>query len=402
MITAKPEDVGFSSKRLNSISKFVNDYVSEGKLSGVSTMIARHGQIISSEQHGMADIAAQKPIKEDTIFRIYSMTKPITSVAIMMLYEKGKFALDDPVGRFIPELSSLKVFERMSERGIRLKDQKTPITIRHLLSHTSGLSYGHHQDSPVDEMYRNANITDPDTNLKTMIEKISKIPLVNHPGTKWRYSNATDVLGYLIEILSGTSFDTFLRQNIFKPLNMLDTDFYISKEKIDRLATVYSPGINGTLQPLESDYVQKFARPHTLYSGGGGLTSTIADYMKFSQMLLNGGEHKGVRLLSPKTIQLMTLDQLTNDLKPFAVSEGMSAETKGCGFGLGFRIITDLAHHGVIGSEGIYSWGGAASTIFWNDPSEDLTAILMTQMMPSSAYPIRRQFQIAVYQALMN
>ncbi len=397
-----PESVGFSSQRLNRVNKMMQGYIDDGKLASGLTMIARHGETFHFEPYGVLDLESGVPVERDTLFRIYSMTKPITSAAVMMLYEEGYFSLDDPVGKFIPELASMKVYDGMGETGMRLVDQERPITVRHLLTHTSGLSYGFHQDSPVEEMYREADITDPDSTLKEMAEKLGRLPLVTQPGAKWRYSNATDVLGYLVEVVSGVPFDSYLQDNILDPLGMGDTSFYVAEENLDRLATVYGASPNGRIVPLDNPMVNRQKRPHTLFSGGGGLVSTGSDYMRFCQMLLNGGVLGEARLLAPKTVEMMRSNHLTDDLKPFAVGQSMSSDTKGCGFGLGFRVVMDIAQHGIIGSNGIYSWGGAASTVFWIDPQEDLIAILLTQFMPSSYYPLRREFQIATYQALVG
>ena len=402
MKVVSPESVGFSSSRLKRINQFIQSYIEGKKLASGLTMLARHGEVFHFQPYGVLDLNSGAPVERDSLFRIYSMTKPITSAAVMMLYEEGHFSLDDPVGKFIPELARLKVYNGMSETGMRLVEQQQPISIRHLLTHTSGLSYGFHQDSPVEEMYRKADITDPDSTLREMVEKLGRLPLVNQPGAKWRYSNATDVLGYLVEVVSGTPFDRYLQDNILDPLGMTDTSFYVAEENLDRLATVYGASLNGGIVPLDNPMVNRQRRPHTLFSGGGGLVSTASDYMHFCQMLLNGGSLGDARLLAPKTVEMMRSNHLTDDLKPFAVGQSMSSDTKGCGFGLGFRVVMDIAQHGIIGSNGIYSWGGAASTVFWIDPKEDIVAILLTQFMPSSHYPLRREFQIAAYQALME
>jgi CubicO group peptidase (beta-lactamase class C family) len=397
-----PEAVGVSAQRLSRVNKMMQGYIDDGKLASGLTMLARHGETFHFEPYGALDIESGTPVERDTLFRIYSMTKPITSAAVMMLYEEGHFSLDDPVGKFIPELASMKVYDGMGETGMRLVEQERPITIRHLLTHTSGLSYGFHQDNPIEKMYREADITHPDSTLQEMTEKLGRLPLVTQPGTKWRYSFATDVLGYLVEIISHKPFDRYLRDNILDPLGMQDTAFYVAEENLDRLATVYGASPNGKIVPLDNTMVNRQRRPHTLFSGGGGLVSTAADYMRFCQMLLNGGVFGDQRLLSPKTIEMMRSNHLTDDMRPFSVGQSNASDTKGCGFGLGFRVVMDIAQHGIIGSNGIYSWGGAASTVFWIDPQEDLIAILLTQFMPSSYYPLRREFQIATYQALME
>ncbi len=403
MNKVSPEAVGFSSQRLKRVNDNMQSYIDAGKLASAVTMLARRGEVFHFQPYGVLDLESGMPVERDSLFRIYSMTKPITSAAVMMLYEEGHFSLDDPVGKFIPELANLKVYDGMSETGMRLVDQHIPISIRHLLTHTSGLSYGFHQDSPVEAMYREADVTDPDSSLKEMAEKLGKLPLISQPGTKWRYSFATDVLGYLIEVISGQPFDEFLRERILSPLNMTDTSFFVSEENLDRLATVYGQSTNNNgIAPLDNSLINRHARPHTLFSGGGGLVSTASDYMRFCQMLLNGGVLDGERLLAPKTVEMMRSNHLSDDLKPFAVGQSSASDTKGCGFGLGFRVVMDIAQHGIIGSNGIYSWGGAASTVFWIDPVEDLAAILLTQFMPSSHYPLRREFQIATYQALVE
>lgn len=402
-ISASPEEVGFSSERLRRVNAWMEGYVSGGKLAGAITMLSRGGETFHFQPYGVSNIDHCAPIQQDTIFRIYSMTKPITSVATMMLYEEGHFSLDDPVGKFIPALARMKVYDGLGETGMRLVEQERSITIRHLLTHTAGLSYGFHQDSPVEDMYRAADITDPDSDLAEMADKLGKLPLISQPGAKWRYSNATDVLGYLVEVVSGMPFDEFLRDRIIAPLGMQDTAFYLTEDKLDRLASVYAPAQNGGgIALLDNPLINRVQRPHTLFSGGGGLVSTASDYMRFCRMLLNGGALDGARLLAPKTVEMMRSDHLADDLKPFAVRKSTSGDTKGCGFGLGFRVVTDIAQHGIIGSNGIYSWGGAASTVFWIDPAEELIAILLTQFMPSSYYPLRREFQVATYQAMVE
>ena len=402
MNVVSPEEVGFSSDRLGRINKLMQGYVNEGKLAGAVTMLSREGEVFHFESHGLADIDRVLPMEKNSIFRIYSMTKPITSVAVMMLYEEGHFSLDDPVGKFIPELGGMKVYDGMGERGMRLVEQDKPITIRHLLTHTSGLSYGFHKDSPVEEQYRQSDMMDPQSNLPEMVKKLSALTLLTQPGAKWRYSVASDVLGCLVQVISGQPFDEFLQERILEPLGMVDTAFYVSEEKLDRLAAVYGPKSDGSIEELENTLVNKFKAPHTLFSGGGGLTSTAEDYMRFSQMLCNEGELDDVRILGSKTVEMMTSNHLPESLKPFAVGQSNASDTRGCGFGLGFRVVMDIAEHGILGSEGIYSWGGAASTIFWVDPMEDMVAILLTQMMPSSTYPLRREFQVATYQALTD
>ena len=402
MSLASPESVGFSSLRLARISDRMRVYTDRGKLAGAVTMLSRRGQVFHFEPHGVMDLEGGAPIELDTIFRIFSMTKPITSVAAMMLYEEGHFSLDDPVAKFIPELSDLKVYDGMGETGMILVDQHRPISVRHLLTHTSGLSYGLHQDNPIDRMYREAKVNDADSNLPEVVEKITRLPLVNQPGTKWRYSNATSVLGYLVEVVSGQPFDCFMRDRILSPLGMIDTSFFVPEEKLGRLATLYRPSRGGRIAPMDNSLATRYARPHTFFSGGAGLVSTASDYMRFCRMLLNGGVLDGERILAPKTVEMMRSDHLTDDLKPYAAGQDMASYTRGCGFGLGFGVVTDIAQHGILGSNGMYFWFGAASSFFWIDPTEELIAVMLCQLMPSSFYPLHREFQTDTYQALMD
>ncbi|MDE2685972.1 MAG: serine hydrolase [Chloroflexota bacterium] len=407
MNCVSPESVGFSSKRLNRVNERMHSYIDNGKLAGALTMLARRDEVFHFETYGVQDLESGVPVSSDTIFRLYSMTKPITSVAAMMLYEEGHFSLDDPVGKFIPDFANMQVFDGMGETGMgetgmRLVAQDSPITIRHLLTHTSGLSYGLHRDTPIDAMYHEARIADADSTLKDVTGRLGEIPLVNQPGTRWRYSMSSTVLGYLVEVVSGKPFDRFLRERIFTPLGMEDTSFFVPEGNLDRLATAYVPSRGGGIAPHEGSVTTRHKRPHAMQSGGAGLVSTAPDYMRFCQMLLNGGVLDGERLLAPKTVQMMVTDHLTDDLKPYIVEDRMAAYTKGCGFGLGFSVVNDIAQHGIPGSNGMYSWFGAASCYFWIDPTEELIAILKSQFLPVTWYPLHREFQTATYQAMIE
>ncbi|MCZ6679929.1 MAG: serine hydrolase [Candidatus Poribacteria bacterium] len=394
--TATPEDVGLSSTRLQRISPVMQRYVDDGKLAGVMTMVARRGKVVHFEKFGMMDIEGNKPMEFDTIFRIYSMTKPITSVAIMMLYEEGHFQLDDPVSEFIPAFKNMKVFNGTTENGIELVNAKREMTIRDLLAHTSGLTYGW-GDGPVDQMYQKALkqiFERREGTLKDMVRKLSLIPLIHHPGTAWQYSVSTDVLGYLVEVISGMPLDQFFAERIFQPLKMVDTGFYVLKDKIGRFAANYRPEADNPLKAIDPPATSRFsAGQPTFFSGGGGLVSTASDYVRFCQMLLNGGELDGVRLLGRKTVELMT----ANHLSSYSDSFGR----KGSGFGLGFQVVTDAAESGQLWSTGTYRWGGAAATAFWIDPKEELIGVLMTQLM-SNPYPLRPQFHTLTYQAIVD
>ena len=402
MNSVSPESAGFSSRRLRHLSARMHGYIDDGKLAGALTMLARRDEVFHLESYGVQDLGSGTPVGSDTIFRLYSMTKPITSVAVMMLYEEGHFSLDDPVGKFIPAFANMKVYDGIGETGMRLVEQDRPITIRHLLTHTAGISYGFFRDTPIDAMYHEERIADADSSLSEVMKRLAEIPLISQPGTKWRYSISPAVLGYLVEVVSGQPFDVFLRERVLAPLGMDDTSFFVPEEKLSRLATAYVPSRGGRITPHEGSITTRHTRPHAMQSGGAGLVSTAADYMRFCQMMLEGGALDGERLLAPKTVQMMVSDHLTDDLKPYLVEERMAAYTKGCGFGLGFSVVNDIAQHGTPGSSGMYSWFGLASCYFWIDPAEELTAILMTQFLPATWYPLHREFQTATYQAMVG
>ena len=397
-----PEQVGVSSGRLRRIGKLVRDYVDDNRLAGAVTLLARRGGVFHFEKFGVLDIGSGQPMKREAIFRIYSMTKPVTSVAVMMLWENGHFELDDPVARFIPELDGLRVYAGEDESGMLLVEQERPISIRHLLTHTAGLGYPFVQPSPIQEMYQKADLLQPDSNLKEMVDKLSRLPLACQPGTDWKYSIATDVLGYLVEVVSGRPFNQFLQQEIFDPLGMVDTGFHVPEGKIDRLASVYCTSECNGIEAMDSPEVMRYQSPRTLCSGGGGLVSTAPDYLNFCQMLLNGGELGGMRLLTRNTVDLMTGNQLPTEMLPFAVIQELAAYSRGCGFGFGFKVVDDVHEYGVSGSSGMYSWPGAANTSFWVDPQEDLIAIFMTQFLPFGHYPVIEEFQTLTYQSLID
>ncbi len=396
--TATPEEVGISSKRLERINTLMQHYVDEKKLAGAVTLVARRGKIVHFERFGMMDIEANQPMQLDTIFRIYSMTKPITSVAVMMLYEEGRFQLNDPISKFIPELKGLKVVKNVTASGIELVEAEREITIRDLLIHTSGFPYGF-GDGPVDQMYQKAKLLAPDSTLKEMVQKLGVIPLVHQPGTKWEYSVSTDVLGYLVEVVSGKPLDLFFEENIFKPLGMKDTGFYVPKEKIARFAANYGPDETGRIKVIDEPKTSPFSSPRRFLSGGGGLVSTVSDYLRFAQMLLDGGELNGARLLGRKTIELMTTNNLPNELIPIQLG---GTPLEGYGFGLGFSVLVDVARSQELGSEGSFGWAGAATTLFLIAPKEELIAIAMTQFMPYDHYPVFKEFRVLTYQAIVD
>jgi CubicO group peptidase (beta-lactamase class C family) len=398
MQTIAPEKVGLSAARLGRIRPAMQRYVDENKLAGVLTAVARHGHIAHLDTVGLMDVEANKPMQLDTIFRIYSMSKPITSVAVMMLYEENRFLLTDPVSRFIPEFEHVQVFVRKNGSGIELADPARPIAIHDLLTHTAGLAYGLENVEYVDQLYQQRvwalRERRPDMTLADMIRSVAALPLANQPGSRWHYSMATDVLGYLVEMVSGMPFDAFLKARIFEPLGMVDTGFHVPADKLGRFAATYSPGEKGGMQLLDAPATSRFARPTSCPSGGGGLVSTAEDYLRFAQMLLNDGELDGVRLLGRKTVELMRTNHLPAGMPVF--------EDGATGFGLGFGVILDVARTRMLGSVGSYSWGGAAGTKFWIDPQEDLIGLLMIQFMPSGHYPIGSDFQVLAYQAIVD
>jgi CubicO group peptidase (beta-lactamase class C family) len=403
-----PEAVGLSSSRLAYIRSVMNRHVAEKQIPGAAGLIARRGKIAYQEAFGMADIETGRPMRLDTIHRIYSMTKPVTSVAVMMLYEEGKFQLNDPVAKYLPEFAKMQVGieEKDPQTGkptLKTVPAKRPVTVRDLLRHTAGLTYGFFSETLVDQEYRKARILS-DQNLAEFVTHLTQIPLVYEPGTRWHYSVSVDVLGRLVEVLSGKSFDQFLQERIFTPLEMRDTGFYVPAEKKDRLAKLYSPTRDGKIQPAiicatRQECVEKFPNavpsylePPTLLSGGGGLVSTAHDYLRFCQMLLNKGQYDGKRLLSRKTVELMSSDNLGN----------IPGTRPGYGFGLGFAVSIAPGEAGMMGSAGEYNWGGAAGTRFWIDPQEDLIGIFMIQILPHTGLEYGSEFRVLTYQAIAD
>ncbi len=407
----KPESIGLSSERLARIPAFLDErYIKTGKLPCAQVQVWRRGKLAVDEVLGLADRERKRPLEKDAIFRIYSMTKPVTSVAFMMLVEQGLVALDDPVAKFIPEWANLGVFAAGTDAGWATTPPARPMLMIDLLRHTSGLTYGFQMQGNIDAAYRKLKVAE-DLRLGTLqefIDKLAKLPLVFSPGEAWNYSVSTDVLGYLVETISGMPFEAYLEQNIFQPLGMVDTAFTVAAEKKHRLTACYAAGVLGSKAvkagppPLQDDPEKSpYLTPTDFPSGGGGLTSTMADYMRFARMLLNGGELDGARLLSPKTLQLMTANHLPGgkDLTQMSKSLFSEATYAGVGFGLGFGVTVDPAATMIPGSKGDFFWGGAASTFFWVDPVEDLTVVFMTQLLPSSAYPVRRELRTLVYSA---
>ncbi len=409
MPTITPENVGLSPARLRRLDAVMQRYVDEGKLAGIITLLARHGEVAHCECFGQADIEDQTPMQLDALFRIFSMTKPITSVALLMLYEEGHFQLSDPVARFIPEFKETQVLAEAKKDGWITTDLEREITLHDLFTHTAGLAYGLDRSSPVDVRYQKEGVLRMDEPMSDKVKRTAALPLAHQPGRAWKYSVATDVLGYLVEIIAGMPFDAFLKERIFAPLGMTDTDFYVPADKQARLTTVYEPDPddkdNGGIRALTAmdapkkereateAWIKKQRKPAFL-SGGGGLISTIGDYLRFALMLRNQGSLEGERLLGRKTVELMTQNHLAPQIHPWA--------DPAWGFGLGVGVLLDPARAKILGSAGAYGWGGAASTDYWYDPQEDLIGILMTQFMPSGHYPIAQEFKVLAHQALVD
>ncbi|HUO93425.1 MAG TPA: serine hydrolase domain-containing protein [Rhizomicrobium sp.] len=404
---------GMSPDRLARIDRFLKThYVDTGKLAGTLVMVSRLGKIVLSSVQGHADRERKKPLHEDTLFRIYSMTKPITSVAFMMLVEEGKVALEDPVHRFIPEWKNLGVFAGGVVGQFLTKPTSAPMRMVDLLRHTSGLTYGFQARTNVDAAYRKLGIghaaigagaTAPGLTLDEAIGALAQVPLEFSPGTAFNYSISTDVLGYLIGKISGQPFEQFLKERIFTPLGMGDTAFHVPEDKRSRFAACYALGQKGEVVLQDDPEKSAFLAPPHFVSGGGGLVGTASDYMKFCRMLLAGGRASdGTRLLGPKTVELMAMNHLPGgkELMEMSVSMFTEAGNAGVGFGLGLAPTVNVARTMVAGNVGSYFWGGAASTTFWCDPKEDLAVVFMTQFMPSTHYPIRRDLRTMVYAAI--
>jgi CubicO group peptidase (beta-lactamase class C family) len=399
-----PKRAGFAPERINRITEHLDkNYVAPGKIAGCQTLVARHGHIAYFKSQGLMDRERRKPLTDDTIFRLYSMTKPITSVALMTLFENGHFQLNDPVSRFIPAWRNHKVW--VSGEGAAMENAATarPMTMRHVLSHTGGLTYGA-TNHPVDRAYREAGVgRGSGETLSGFADKLAKVPLRYQPGDRWMYSLSTDVCGYLVEAISGKRFDQYLQETIFDPLDMKDTSFMVASRKADRFAANYERQADKTLKLIDDPERSNYLKEPTFFSGGGGLTGTTADYLRFCEMLRRGGELGGVRILGPRTIELMRLNHLAGGKDLSAMAIGAFSETayEGVGFGLGFAMTLGQVQAGALGG-GDYYWGGAASTIFWVDPKEDLVVIFMTQLMPSATFNFRGQLRNIIYSAIVE
>lgn len=405
-LTTEATEVGLEPRRLARIEEHFARYVETERLPGFSVLISRGGEIAHLATGGWRDVERRLPVELDTVFRVYSMTKPITSVAAMMLHEEGRFDLSDPVAAYLPAFADVAVYAGGSSQKPVLRPPSEPIRIWHLLTHTAGLTYGFLYQHPVDACYRAAGFewgSPRGTDLAGCCDLWASLPLMFDPGSSWNYSNATDVVGRLIEVVSGQPLDEFMADRIFSQLQMGSTGFYAPEDQLERLATLYMPDAH-TGRAVEAAGMGRAAeRPPAMLSGGGGLVSTLGDYHQFARMLLDGGELDGVRLLGPRTVDYMIRNHLPggHDLAHFG--HPISGEPElGVGFGLGLSVVTDSAALKVPMTEGSYSWGGAASTTFWVDPVEELIVVFMTQLLPSSTYPLRRELAQLVYQSIVD
>lgn len=399
-----PKRAGFAPDRLERITDHLNrNYIESAKIAGCQTLVARHGHVAYFKSMGLADRERKTPMADDTIFRLYSMSKPITSVALMSLYEQGHFQLNDPVSRFIPEWRDHRVWISGEGAAMETAAPARPMTMRHVLSHQGGLTYGA-TNHPVDRAYREAGVNRAEgETLASFVHKLAKVPLRYTPGERWMYSFSTDVCGYLVEAISGKRFDQYLQDTIFDPLGMADTAFSVAPKNATRFAANYERKPDKTLKLIDDPERSAYLRQPSFFSGGGGLTGTTADYLRFCEMLRRGGELDGARILGSRTIDLMRQNHLAGgkDLTQMATGDFSETAYEGVGFGLGFAMTLGQVAHGALG-EGDYYWGGAASTIFWVDPKEDLVVIFMTQLMPSGTFNFRGQLRNIIYSAIVD
>lgn len=421
-----PAEVGFDASRLGRIAAHLDRYVDDGRLPGVSVLLTRGGQIAYTHRYGQRDCERSLPVTSDTIYRIYSMTKPIVSVAAMQLYEQGCFQLADPVSRWIGEFANARVFAGGNVMQYQTREPTSAVTVHSLLTHTSGLTYDFHFANEVDALYRaNGFNWGAPGNLEETCEALASLPLLFDPGTEWNYSYSTDVLGRVVELVSGQPLDDYLAEHVTGPLGMVDTGFRVPEADVERFAANYTtatlaaraaagntgptppayrpddPGLARTL--MDDPRTSAYLGPPKILSGGGGLVSTMGDYHRFTQMLRNGGELDGVRVIGRRTLEFMASNHLPGgtDLTECGRALFSEAAFDGVGFGLGFSVVLDAAKAKVVSSKGEFAWGGAASTAFWVDPVEDITLVFLTQLLPSSVHPIRPELKALVYQALV-
>ena len=401
---AEPEEVGLDRTRLAALSEHFRRYVDDGRLPGWALAVSRHGRVAHLETNGLRDVEKRAPVELDTVFRIYSMTKPVTSIAAMMLYERGLLELTDPVARYLPEFAEPRVYRGGSDLKQITASAAETMRVWHLMTHTAGLTYGFHRVHPVDAMMRAQGYewsAPGEKDLAAAVRDWAALPLLFEPGSEWNYSVATDVLGRLVEVVSGQSLDDFFATEILGPLGLADTGFSAATVA-DRLAALYLPGPGRKL--IRNSTFGDAALAPTWLSGGGGLVSTLTEYHRFTQFLRNRGALDGVRLLGRKTFDFMVTNHLPGGADLAAFGRPLYAETPfdGIGFGLGFSVVLDPVKTRYLTSVGEFGWGGAASTVFWVDPVEDVTVVFLTQLLPSSTYPIRPQLRQLLYSALTD
>ena len=395
-----PVSAGLDPDRLGRIGPWMRRWTDSGRLTCLSVMVHRRGRAAYSGCAGFADRERGLAMDEDTVVRIYSMTKPLTSVAVMMLYEQGLFQLDDPIANALPCFADMRVYAGEMQEPI---PAERGITYRDLLTHTSGLTYGFMEATPVDAMYRDTGVDfqTADATLEQVVERAARLPLLAHPGSAWNYSIATDVLGHLVAVHSGQGFAEFLSERVLRPLGMDETGFQVTDRQRARFAANYVPGQDGQAALIDDPATSRFLQPR-LASGGGGLVSTIGDYMRFCRFLLGRGALDGTRLLGRKTVELMMSNHLGGDMASMGQARFSESNYEGIGFGLGFSVMLDPARAQIVGTPGECAWGGAASTAFWVDPAEDMAVVMFTQLMPSSAYPVRRELRVLTYAAIVD
>lgn len=395
MELSNAQKLGFSPERLNNIAPVMQQYIDQGKLAGTLTMVARNGEVAYVNSQGMMDREKSKPMSEDAIFRIYSMTKPITAVAALTLWEQGKFHMNDPIAMYLPEFAKMKVYVSGSGEEMVVEDAKQPIRVIDLFMHTAGFSYGF-TGSEVDNLYRQLLQKPDELTQDNVLAKIAALPLNHQPGSAWHYGVSTDVLGFLVEKLSGKKLGDYFEEVLFTPLNMQDTGFYVSADKVERFAQIYTVDKQGKTVVMENEPLGDYLSDPDIHNGGGGLVSTLEDYYRFAQMLLNGGELDGTRILGRKTVDYLTSNHLPATMMPF------QATSPGEGFALAMSVTVDPNLSGYMGSKGNYGWAGLASTHFRIDPEENMIIIAMAQFMPSNFYRYHNDLNNMVYQALVD
>ena len=389
---ANPESVGLSSERLARVTDALQAHIDAGHIAGVVAAVVRNERLVYMEALGQADIEAARPMPEDAIFRLYSMTRSITSLAAMILWEEGAFRLDDPVSRYLPQFSDQRVFSDAGSPDVdRTEARNGDITVEHLLLHTSGLG------SRSSSIYRSEGVRLRTISVQEMVDNAARTPLFEDPGTNWRYGISTTILGRLVEVWSGKPLESYLQERVFEPLGMTDTGFWVEPERADRLATVYRPSPEGELRPYQIEEVP-FTEPPVLIEGGVGLVSSTMDFLRFSQMFLNGGELDGNRVLQPETVAMMTVNRIPDALLPI----GFGRPTLGQGWGLGFSIVMDASQYAYPVNDGDFWWDGSAGTRFWIDPTENMVTIIMAQVSPSRGGGFREEFKTGVYEAIIE